>query len=107
MSVFEDRERAYEAGYAREQEREFRAQARRDKALGLWMGEKLGLSGEALENYVLSVWRADLKEPGDQDVFAKLMRDSDAHKLGLTEPELRAKMQEALAQARTETGGEG
>ena len=102
MTAFDDRERAYEAGFANEQEREFRARARRDKAMGYWMGEKIGLTGAELENYVLSVWRADLKQPGDQDVLAKLMRDSDVHGLGLTEEEVLRRMRQELASAREE-----
>lgn len=102
MSVFEDRERAFESRFASDEEAEFRAMAKRDKALGRWLGEKLGLSGEALEDYVLSVWRADLKEPGDADVFRKLMHDAAEHKLGLGEADIRSKMQEFLAAAREE-----
>ena len=64
------------------------------------MGGLLGLGDAALEDYVLSVWRADLKEPGDADVFRKLMHDAVEHKLGLGEADIRAKMQELLAAAR-------
>ena len=102
MSVFEDRERAFESRYASDEESEFRAMARRDKALGRWMGGLLGLTDAALEDYVLSVWRADLKEPGDADVFRKLMHDAVEHKLGLSEADVRGKMQELLAAAREE-----
>ncbi|MBE7217564.1 MAG: DUF1476 domain-containing protein [Caulobacteraceae bacterium] len=102
MSLYDDRERGFEAHFALEQAQEFRAEAKRDKALGYWLGEKLGYEGETLENYVLSVWRADLKEPGDADVFGKLMADAQANGLELSEGDLRAKMQECLAAARRE-----
>ncbi len=102
MSLYDDRERGFEAGFAHGQEREFHAQAKRDKALGYWMGEKLGKSGAELEDYVLSVWRADLKEPGDQDVFAKLMEDARINGLDIDAGELRAKMDALLNAARAE-----
>ena len=102
MSLYDERERGFEAGFAHDQEREFRAQAKRDKALGYWLGEKLGKSGEALEDYVLSVWRADLKEPGDQDVFDKLMADVRANGLDVSEAQLRARMDDELAAAQAE-----
>lgn len=102
MTTFDERERAYEAGFAHDQEREFRAQARRDKAVGYWLGAKLGLSGEELETYVLAVWRADLKEPGDKDVLEKLLADARAHGLDLTEADIRARMDQELTAAREE-----
>ena len=102
MGAYEDRERGFEAGFAHGQEQEFRAQAKRDKALGYWMGARLGFEGDKLETYVLSVWRADLKEPGDDDVFRKLMADAEANGQDLGEAELRAKMQECLVAARAE-----
>ena len=102
MSLYDERERGFEAGFAHDQEREFHAQAKRDKALGYWLGEKLGKSGEALEDYVLSVWRADLREPGDRDVFDKLMADVRANGLDVSEAQLRARMDEELSAAQAE-----
>ena len=102
MSAYDDRERGFEAGFAHDQEQAFRAEAKRDKALGYWMGGKLGYEGDKLEDYVLSVWRADLKEPGDADVLKKLLDDAQANGLDLGEAEVRAKMQECLSAARDE-----
>ena len=102
MTDMRDRERGFEAKFASDEEFEFKAQARRDRLVATWIGEKLGLAGEALGDYVTAVWRADLKSPGDQDVFDKVMADIAAHKLDLTGAELRAKMDALLLQARAE-----
>ena len=102
MSLYDDRERGFEAHYALEQETEFRAVAKRDKALGRWLGALLGYEGDRLEDYVLSVWRADLKEPGDADVLRKLLDDAQANGLDLDEGRIQAKMDALLAEARAD-----
>ena len=100
MTTMRDRESGFEAKFASDEELEFKAQARRDRLVATWVGEKLGLSGDALGDYVTAVWRADLKEPGDQDVFDKIMVDVEAKGLALTGAEVRAKMDECLGEAR-------
>ena len=102
MTTMKDRESGFEAKFASDEALEFKAQARRDRLLATWIGEQMGLTGEALADYVTAVWRADLKEPGDQDVFDKVMADVETKGLTVTGAELRAKMDELLAQARTE-----
>ena len=102
MTTMRDRESGFEAKFASDEELEFKAQARRDRLVAEWIGEKLGLSGDALGDYVTSVWRADLQSPGDQDVFDKVMSDVETRGLTVTGAELRAKMDEFLARARTE-----
>ena len=102
MTTFDDRERGYEAHFALDQEQEFKAQARRDRMIALWAGEKLGITGEDLQNYVLAVMRADLKEPGDNDVFVKVLADLQEKGVRDPGPELRAKMDEFLVVARAE-----
>ena len=102
MTTFDDREHAYEAHFALEAQLEFKAEARRDRLLGLWAGERLGLSGDDLENYVLSVMRADLREPGDHDVYQKVLADladKDAH---VRPQDVRERMDAFLIQARAE-----
>ena len=101
MTTFDDRELGFEAKAAHDQEVEFKAQARRDRLLALWAGERLGLTGEPLQDYVTAVWRADLKHPGDEDVYDKVMSDLHAHGATVSGAELRAKMTELLAEART------
>ncbi len=102
MTTFDERERGYEARAAHDADVEFKAQARRDRLLAQWVGPKLGLEGEALADYVTAVWRADLKRPGDGDVYDKVMVDLQAGGVPVTGAELRAQMDALLVQARRE-----
>ncbi len=102
MTTFDDRESAFEAKFASDEELEFKAQARRDRKLAEWVGPQLGLTGEALADYVTDVWRADLKHPGDQDVYDKVMGDLVGKNLAIDGATLRAKMDALLAEARRE-----
>jgi hypothetical protein len=107
MTTFDDREMGFEAKAAHDEEVEFKAQARRDRLLALWAGERMGLSGESLQDYVTAVWRADLKSPGDEDVYDKVMADLQAKGATVSGAELRAKMDELLAEARRELAAGG
>ncbi|MGY6531638.1 DUF1476 domain-containing protein [Glycocaulis sp.] len=100
MSSFDEREKAHENRYAREQELEFKANARRNKMLGLWAAEKLGLSGDEAESYAGEVVAADLEEAGDEDVFRKVRKDFDAKGVAVSDVELRHEMTRLLDQAR-------
>ena len=102
MTTFDKREQAFEAHFALDQEQEFKAQARRDRQLALWAAERLGLSGGETENYVLAVMRADLKEPGDNDVFQKVLADLAEKGVEVLPHELRERMDEMLDTARRE-----
>lgn len=102
MSTFDDREQAFEKKFAHDAEMQFKAMARRDKKLGLWAGELLGLSGDALEEYAASVVVADLEEPGDEDVYRKVSGDFAAKGVAVEESALRAKMAELLVAAKAE-----
>ena len=75
MTTFEDREKGYETKFALDQEQEFKAIARRNKMLGLWAAEKMGLSAESAEQYAAAVVRSDFEQPGDEDVFRKVAGD--------------------------------
>ena len=66
MTTFDDREKAFEAKYALDQEQEFKAIARRNRMLGLWAAEKMGLSSESADQYAAAVVRADFEQPGDE-----------------------------------------
>ena len=102
MTTFDDREHAYEAHFVLEEQLEFKAQARRDRLIGLWAGEHLGLTGDALENYVLSVMRADLRHPGDDDVHQKVLADLADKGVHIHTHEVRERMDDFLMQARRE-----
>jgi hypothetical protein len=99
MTTFDKREEGFEKRFALDEEQKFKAEARRNKLLGLWVAEKLGLSGEAASDYARTVVAADFEEAGDGDVVRKVMRDLAAKGVAITEAELRAKMDELMAQA--------
>ena len=100
MTTFDDREHAFEAHFVLEEALEFKAQVRRDRMLGLWAGEKLGLEGDALARYADSVVRADLREPGDNDVYQKVLADFADKPVPLQPQDLRERMNTLLTEAR-------
>lgn len=75
MTTFEDREHAFEAKFAHDSEMQFRAEARRNKLLGLWAAELLGKTGDAADAYALEVVNADFEEAGSEDVVRKVAAD--------------------------------
>ncbi|WP_409018765.1 DUF1476 domain-containing protein [Brevundimonas vesicularis] len=100
MTTFDDRERAFESKYALDQEQEFKATARRNKLLGLWAAEKMGLSADSADQYAAAVVRADFEQPGDEDVFRKVAGDFKGAGLTVSDSELRSKMDELGSVAR-------
>jgi len=98
--TFEDREHAFEAHFAFEQELDFKAQQRRNRLLALWAGAKMDLAGQALEDYVLSVVRADLRHAGPEDVYTKVLTDLADKGVPVAPRDLRQKMIELAAVAR-------
>ncbi|MDP2619031.1 MAG: DUF1476 domain-containing protein [Hyphomicrobiales bacterium] len=105
MTTFDKRQEGFEAKFAHDEELKFRATARRNKLLGLWAAEKLGLSGEQAEAYAKSVVKADFEEPGEEDVFRKLRSDFDARGVEQSDHQIRRTMEELMAKAVTELGG--
>ena len=99
MSTFDKREEGFEKKYALDEEQKFKAEARRNKLLGLWAAEKLGISGDAANDYAKTVVAADFEEAGDSDVVRKVMGDLARQGIAITEQELRMKMDELMAQA--------
>jgi hypothetical protein len=100
MSSFDDRERGEEKKFQLNQEAEFKAQARRNKALGLWAAGLMGVTGDAAEAYAKTVVAADLAEKGDEDVFRKIRGDFDAKGTAQSDHQIRSKMAELLTEAR-------
>ena len=78
MTTFDDRERAFETKYARDEEMQFRIIARRNRLLGNWAARQMGLSDAEAESYAKDVVRADFEEAGDQDVIRKVLGDLTA-----------------------------
>ncbi|HAM46197.1 MAG TPA: DUF1476 domain-containing protein [Alphaproteobacteria bacterium] len=107
MSTFDDREKSFENKFAHDQELEFKANARRNKLLGLWAAEKLGLSGDAAQAYAKEVIKSDFEEAGDDDVFRKLKGDFEAKGVDLSDHQIRREMDSLLAVARKQIQTEG
>lgn len=102
MTTFDNRENAFENKFARDEELRFKATARRNRLLGQWAAAKLGLAGDAADEYGQAVVKADFDEPGDEDVVRKLTADFAAAGLAITEHEIRREMGELLATAVTQ-----
>jgi hypothetical protein len=99
MTTFDKREEAFEKKFAHDEDLRFKATARRNKLLGLWAAEKLGLSGEEANAYAKSVVMSDFEEAGDHDVVRKVLADFSAANLSMSEPQVRAVMMEMLGRA--------
>lgn len=99
MSTFDERESAFENKFAHDAEMQFKAEARRNKLLGLWAADLLGKSGTEAEDYAKQVVKADFEEPGDEDVYRKVAGD-----LGdkADETTIRARMSELMAEAKAQ-----
>ena len=99
MTTFDERESAFENKFAHDAEMQFKAEARRNKLLGLWAAELLGKSGEDADAYAKEVIKADFEEAGDEDVYRKVAGD-----LGdkADEATVRAKMEEYLVEAKAQ-----
>lgn len=99
MSGFDKRREGYESKFAHDQDLKFKATARRNKLLGLWAAGKMGLSGQAAEDYAKEVVKADFEEAGDEDVFRKVRKDLDAKKVDVSDHQIRREMDELMATA--------
>lgn len=100
MTAFDDREKGQEALFLHNQELAFRAQNRRNKLLGLWAAELMGLTGEDAAAYARTVVEEDFVKAGDDDVHDKVYADLQAHKVDLSDHRLRRKMDTLMAEAR-------
>ena len=94
MTTFDKREKVFEDKYKHDQELQFKVEVRRNKLLGLWVAELLGLSGADAEAYAKEVVRADFEEPGVDDVIRKIQGDAAPKNLDLSEHRIRKKMDE-------------
>jgi hypothetical protein len=107
MSTFDKREEGFEKKFAHDEQLLFKAQARRNKMLGLWAAEKLGKSGADADAYAKEVVIADLEEAGDDDVFRKVRKDFDAAGVDQSDHQIRRTMEELLAKAVAEVKAAG
>lgn len=97
MTTFDKREEAFEKKFALDEELKFKAEARRNRLLGLWAAEKLGTTGEVAATYAREAVAGTFAQGGDKAVVARLTRDLSAK--GVAEDEIRSRMSELLAQA--------
>jgi hypothetical protein len=99
MTTFDKREEAFEKKFAIDEEQRFKAEARRNRLLGLWVAEQLGLSGDAAGDYARTVVAAEFGEGRDADVVKKVMADLADKGVAVREEQIRAKMDELMVQA--------
>ncbi len=100
MTDFKDRERAEEAKFAMDGEAAFRVAARRNRLLGEWAAELMGLTPEESEAYKKAVVQADFEEAGDEDVIRKLLGDLTQAECDVDEATVRAKLDEKMIEAK-------
>jgi hypothetical protein len=99
MTTFDEREKSYEKKFAHDEELRFKATARRNKLLGTWAAQKLGLSGAEADAYAKDVVMSDFEEAGDHDVFRKVRKDFDAKGVAQSDQDIRKTMDELMGQA--------
>lgn len=92
MSVFGDREKAFENKFAHDEELRFKAIARRNRLFGELIGGRLDKTGDALDAYAKEVVVADLEEPGDADILRKVTADLEAAGIAMTQEDLQAEL---------------
>lgn len=107
MAQFDDRVKAQEAKFALDGELRFKAEARRNKLLGLWAAEHMGLSDQHAKDYAAEVVAADFEEAGDEDVFRKISADLKAKGASVSDDMIRKKMAELTLTAREQVLAEG
>ena len=99
MTSFDDRGKAYEKKFAHDVALKFKASARRNKLLGLWAADIMGITGDEADNYAKSVVLADLEEPGEEDVYRKIRGDFDDAGVDRSEHQIRRAMEELMDKA--------
>lgn len=99
MAGMDDRQKGFENKFAHDAELKFKAGARRNKLLGLWAAEKMGMTGADAEAYAKEVVKADFEEAGDDDVFRKVRGDFDAKNVDQSDHQIRRTMEELMGEA--------
>ena len=100
MTSFDEREKAFEAKFQRDQELQFKVRARRNKLLGQWAAAKMGMSGAASDAYAKQVVEADFEKPGEDDVVQKVLKDLSAKKVQVSAGDIRAQMERLMGDAK-------
>jgi hypothetical protein len=100
MTMFDEREKAFEAKFAHDQEMLFRIAARRNRLLGEWAAAKMGLTPEETDAYAKAVVQADFEEAGDEDVIRKVLGDMTSAGIDIDEAGVRTALDEQSVIAR-------
>jgi hypothetical protein len=106
MTTFDEREKAFENKFAHDEDLKFQALARRNKMIAEWAAAKLGITGQAVADYVKAVRKVDLAGKGSSNVFEKIKSDLAAKGINVTAAEIKKQMAEMLAQAVREIEGD-
>jgi len=107
MGQFEDRQKGQEAKFAFDAEKKFKAEARRNKLVGIWAAELMSLTGDEAKAYAAEVVAADFEEAGDEDVFRKVSSDLKAKGLNIGDDVIRQKMAQLVQTANEQIAAEG
>jgi hypothetical protein len=105
MTSFDEREKAFENKFARDEEMAFRVTARRNRLLGMWAADLMHLTPEEADAYAKSVVQAEFEEAGDEDVVRKLHGDLLSAKVEIDETEIRKQLDEKMVEARRQLLG--
>ena len=100
MTTFNDREKAFESKYARDQDMQFKIVARRNRLLGQWAAKKMGLTEAEADAYARDVIRADFEEAGDEDVVRKLIGDLTSAGVEIDDAAIREALEHKTVEAR-------
>ena len=100
MNKFDERKKSFEQKYAKDQELQFKVQARSNKYLAQFVISKLGKKSEEIENYVQEIIKADMEEAGNEDVFRKVKNDFKSSSVNIQDSEIRDQMEKALSRAK-------
>ncbi|MBV9532903.1 MAG: DUF1476 domain-containing protein [Bradyrhizobium sp.] len=96
MTTFDEREETFEKKFVHDEQLRFKAEARRNRLLGLWVAEKLGKAGSEADAYAREVVVAEFDGTGSDAVVRKVMADLTAKGVAIVESEIRAKMAELM-----------
>ena len=100
MNKFDEREKSFEKKFAKDQELQFKVDARSNKYLGEWVSSKLGQTEEQKQNYIQEIIKADMEEAGREDVFRKVKKDFQTASISIEDTEIRDEMEKALSRAK-------
>jgi len=100
MNKFNEREKSFEKKFAKDQELQFKVEARSNKYLGEWISSKLEKTEEEKQNYIQEIIKADMEEAGSEDVFRKVKKDFETNSIIIEDSEIRDQMEKALSRAK-------